>query len=225
MGLSGVTSMAARGVLAELAAAHADQGGTIVAFTAMGGVEAARRVREGLAVDLVALAAGVIDALAAEGRLLAGARVDYARSGIAAAVPAGATPPPIETEAGLRAALLAAPRVAYSTGPSGDHLTALWRRWGLDMAGRAVQAPPGVPVASLLARGEAELGFQQLSELMGAPGITLLAPLPASAQLVTVFACAATAGCAAQDAARAFLRFLASPAAAAAIRRAGMEPG
>src|SRR5579863_1073468 len=187
--IHGVTSMAARRILDDLCAAFAEAGGSRVAFTAMGGVEAARRVKEGLAVDLVALAANAIDALEAGGILRRGSRVDYARSGIALAIPSGATRPAVATAGDVRAAMLAAPRVAYSTGPSGAYLLSLWERWGVgrEMAGRAVQAPAGVPVAALLARGEADLGVQQYSELLEQPGIEILGPLPDSIQQITVF--------------------------------------
>ncbi len=224
MRLSGVTSMAARRLLEEVGTDFTARTGIAVGFRAMGGVVALRELRAGLAVDLAALASDAIDALTAEGRLRAGARVDYARSGIAAAVPAGAMRPAIDTAAALRAAVLRARPVAYSSGPSGEHMQRLLRSWGVDMDRHAVQSPPGVPVAALLARGEAELGFQQLSELIGEPGIDLLGMLPPGAQHETVFACAATAGSAQAGAARAFLDFLASAEAAPAIRRAGMAP-
>ena len=224
--LTGVTSMAARRILDEVARDFAATHGVDVSFAAMGGVEAARRMREGSGADLVALASAALDALGREGRLAAGLRVDYAASGIAVAVRAGAESPDLSSESAVRAAMLRARRIAYSTGPSGDHVRGLWRRWGLEeaMAERAVQAPPGVPVAGLVASGEADLGLQQESELIGAPGIAIAGPLPPGLQLTTVFSAAAAADCSDPASAQAFLAYLASPQAEAAIRRQGMAP-
>ena len=224
--LSGVTSMAARHILEELGRLFETQTGIKIAFTAMGGVEAARRLREGLPVDLAALAAPALDKLAQEGHLVPGARLDYARSDVALAVPAGAPHPPIDTAEAVRAAMLKAKRFAYSTGPSGDHVKALWERWGItpEMAVRGLQAPPGVPVATLLAQGEADLGLQQLSELLGQPGIEILGPLPPDIELVTIFAAATGIHSQAPEAAARFLAFLTSDEAQQAVRRSGMQP-
>lgn len=224
--LTGVTSMAARHILEELGRLFETREGIAVTFTAMGGVEAAKRLREGLAVDLAALAAPALDKLAQDGHIVPGTRVDYARSDVALAVPAGAAHPAIDTADAVRAAMLGAGRFAYSTGPSGDHVKALWERWGIaaEMAARAVQAPPGVPVAALLARGDADLGLQQLSELLGQPGIEILGPLPPDIELVTIFAAALGTRAAAPEEASRFLRFLSSVDAQSAIRAQGMSP-
>ena len=132
----------------------------------------------------------------------------------------------IGNEAAVRDAILAARSIGYSTGPSGAHLTRLFERWGIaeTIASRIVQAPPGVPVGALIARGEVELGFQQLSELMHLPGIDVIGALPPEIQVVTVFSAAACSACRQPDAARSLLAFLASPEADAAKRRQGMEP-
>ena len=222
--LRGVTSMATRSILSEIGAAFAAQSGIGVAFEAMGGVDAARAVREGRAVDLVALANGPVDALIREGHAMAGTRTDYAVSSIAVAVRHGAPRPSIATAEAVRRASAAARRVAFSTGPSGDHIGRLLAGWGQDGAGHALVAPPGVPVATLVARGEADLGFQQFSEMTGVDGIDVLGTMPAPIGLDTVFACAAGAKTTEAAAARAFLAFLAGPAAADAIRRGGMVP-
>ncbi|QGW82023.1 substrate-binding domain-containing protein [Variovorax paradoxus] len=224
--LQGVCSMATRALLEELAAAHSQRAGTPVAFVAMGGVEAARRVAAGEVFDVVALASDAIDGLVAAGRLDGAGKVDLARSGVAVAVRAGAQRPDISTGGALRSAVLAAQGIAYSTGPSGVALVALFERWGIadDVRGRLVQAPPGVPVGSLLARGEAALGFQQLSELIGVEGIDLLGPLSADVQITTVFSAAPSTRCAHPKAARALLEFMASAESAPIKRRYGMEP-
>jgi molybdate transport system substrate-binding protein len=221
-----VSSMATRQVLGELIAAYAAGSSRAVALESVGGVDAARRVRSGEAFDVVVLASDAIDALAAEGRVVAGSRVDLVRSGVAVAVRSGAPRPDLGSEDALRRAVLGARSVGYSTGPSGVHLAKLFARWGVGGATgpRVVQAPPGVPVGALVARGEVELGFQQRSELMHLPGIELLGPLPAPLQIVTTFSAGLCAASTRPQAVRALLDFLGSPETAAAKRHHGMEP-
>lgn len=221
-----ISSMATRELLAELLPQYTRAGGLPVQAEAGGGVEVAKRVRAGEAVDVVVLAANVVDQLIAEGHLLAGSRVDLVRSGIAVAVPAGAPQPRLDDEAGVRAAVLAAKTLSYSTGPSGVYLMQLFERWGIaeTIRPRIVQAPPGVPVGSLVARGEVELGFQQLSELIHLQGITVVGPLPEAIQSITVFSAGVSASSAQPDAARALVASMAAPGTAEAKRRQGMEP-
>ena len=220
--VTGVTSMAADKILGALGQEFAARNGTGVTFAMMGGVVAARRVREGLVTDIVALASDVVHAMEIEGYVVPGTRVDYARSGIALAVPVGAPRPDISTEDAVRAAMLAAKCVGYSTGPSGVYIQTVWKRWGV--APRSVEAPPAVPVASLLARGDADLGLQQLSELMGQPGIDIVGPLPEPIQKITVFSAAVSTTSLDPEAAMAFLRFLGSSDAHATIEKFGMTP-
>ncbi len=197
-----------------------------VTIESVGGVDAARRVEAGEPFDVVILAADVIGRLITSGHLQAGSQVALLRSPVAVAVPAGAVPPDISSEAALRLAVMAAPRIGYSTGPSGQHLQRLFARWGLadEIAKRTVQAPPGVPVGSLVATGEVALGFQQWSELMHQPGIQVLGLLPDACACITTFAAAAGASSTHLAAVQALLRFLASPGAAAIKRQHGMEP-
>jgi molybdate transport system substrate-binding protein len=218
--------MATRQVLAELARAYQARGGAPVAIEAVGGVDAARRVTAGEAFDVVFLASDAIDKLMAAGHLLAGSRVDLARSGVAVAVRGGAGRPDITSEDALRRATLAARSLSYSTGPSGVALAKLFQRWGIadQIAPRIVTAPPGVPVGSLVARGEVELGFQQLSELIHVQGIEVLGPLPPEIQIVTIFSAGVCAACRQPDAVRALLAFMAGAEAVEAKRREGMEP-
>jgi molybdate transport system substrate-binding protein len=220
--------MATRGLLADLAAQFGPRAGAAVELVSIGGVDAARRVAAGEAFDGVVLAADAIDKLIAAGHAHA-PRLDLVRSGVAAAVRAGAPQPDIASEDALRDAVLGAASVGYSTGPSGTALLQLFDRWGIaaQLEGRLVQAPPGVPVGSLVADGRVELGFQQLSELMHLPGITLLGELPEPVQIVTTFTAAATARAGA-EAAEALARLLSAwsgdDAAAAIKRRHGMAP-
>jgi len=224
--ISGISSMATRALLAELVAAYERRSGDTVTIESVGGVDAARRVAAGEAFDLVVLASDAIAKLAAAGHVAAGSEVDLVHSGVAAAVRAGAALPEIGSEAALREAVLAARSLGWSTGPSGVQLAKLFERWGIaeTIRPRIVTAPPGVPVGSLVARGEVELGFQQLSELMNLEGITVLGPLPAAVQIVTTFTAARCSGSTQVDAVRALLDFLRSPDVAETKRRHGMEP-
>ena len=224
--VAGISSMAMRDLLTELADAYEQQSRQRVSIVSVGGVEAARRIHDGEPFDFVVLAADAIEQLAAGGRVDAGSRTDLARCAIAMAVAAGATRPDVSTESATRDAVLRARRIGYSTGPSGAHLVRLFEGWGIAeaIAPRLVQAPPGVPVGALVARGDVELGFQQLSELMHLPGIDVIGPLPTEIQRVTVFSAAVCSASNHRAAAKALLAFLASPKADAAKRRHGMEP-
>jgi len=224
--ITGISSMATRSVLSDLIEEYAQLSGQRVVFESVGGVEAARRVQDGESFDLVVLATDAVDRLAGAGRIDAESRVDVARSGVAIAVAAGAPRPDIGTEAAVRDAILAARSIGYSTGPSGTHLARLFERWGIakTIAPRIVQAPPGVPVGTLVARGEVELGFQQLSELMHLPGIDVIGPLPPEIQVITVFSAAVCTASQRHEAAQALLSFLVSPQADSAKRAQGMEP-
>jgi molybdate transport system substrate-binding protein len=222
-----ISSMATRQLLGDLVADYiAVTPSPPVSVESVGGVDAAKRVRAGEAFDVVVLAAETIAQLAEAGHLVAASRVDLVHSGVAIAVRAGAPRPPIGNEAEVRDAVAAARSIGYSTGPSGTHLARLFERWGIAdaIAARIVQAPPGVPVASLIEQGKAELGFQQLSELMHAPGIDVVGPLPPEIQIVTTFSAARTAVSTQPEAVDALLAFLGSPAATPVKRRHGMEP-
>lgn len=226
--LRGISSMATRQVLAELTAAYAASApeASPVQIESVGGVDAAKRVAAGEVFDVVILAADAIDKLLTAGHLLPGSKVDWVHSGVAVAVPAGAPLPDLSTEDAVHQAVLAAPSISLSTGPSGVALAKLFERWGIaeQIAPRMVQAPPGVPVGSLVAKGEVALGFQQLSELLHVQGIQIVGPLPPAIQITTTFSAGVGALSQQVDAARALLAYLASPAAADAKRRQGMEP-
>jgi molybdate transport system substrate-binding protein len=228
--LRGISSMATRQVLAELGAAFAQRAGVEVAIEAVGGVDAAKRVSAGERFDVVILASDAIDKLIAAGHLQPGSRVDLVRSSVAVAVRAGAAVPDIGSEAALKRAVLGARSISYSTGPSGVALAALFERWGVadEVRGRTVQAPPGVPVGTLVARGEVELGFQQLSELIHVEGITLVGGMPPGTEVTTIFSAGLPAGLSDNPTqaahVRALIESMTSPDAEAAKRRQGMEP-
>lgn len=224
--LTGISSMATRQVLAELAAAYRQQSGIEVAFESVGGVDAAKRVQAGEAFDVVVLAADAIDKLIATRRVVAGSKADLVRSKVAIAVRAGAPQPDIGSEEALRRAVLAARTLGYSTGPSGTALLKLFERWGIAGAvrDRVVQAPPGVPVGQLVANGEVELGFQQFSEMASKPGIAVLGTMPPGCEIISIFSGGLCAASSQPEAVLALLAFMQSPAAADTKRRHGMEP-
>jgi len=224
--LKGISSMATRQVLGELARDWERRTGHKVAIESVGGVDAARRVAAGEAFDVVFLASDAIDKLIAGGHAVAGTRVDLVDSGVAIAVKAGALRPDVSSEEALRRAVLAAPTVGYSTGPSGVALVKLFERWGIgqELQGRLVQAQPGIPVGALVARGEVALGFQQLSELVHVEGITIVGPMPAAVAIDTTFSGAVCTVSTQAGVVRELLAFMAGPEAAEAKRRNGMEP-
>jgi molybdate transport system substrate-binding protein len=224
-GLTGISSMATRQILADVAQSYERRTGCRVAIQAMGGVDAARRIRAGEPTDVIILASNVIEQLEAEGYVVPGSRADFARSGIAIAVPSGAQRPAIGDEDAVKQATLNARKICYSTGPSGDHLKKLWQRWGiLDVVSdRAMQAPAGIPVGTIVAKGEADLGFQQLSELLHVPGIDILGPLPPELQAVTVFSAGISGTSSQVEPARAFVAYLASAEAGSTKRQHGMD--
>ena len=222
--LSGISSMATRQLLPELARVNASVGGTPLALESVGGVDAARRVQAGEPFDLVFLASDAIAELINSGRVLADSRVDLVRSLVAAAVKDGAPVPDIATAADVRRAVLSAVLIGYSTGPSGTALLALFARWGImaEVQRKLRQAPAGVPVAAMVARGEVALGFQQRTEMIDAPGIQVIGDLPAEIAIVTVFAGGVCGASKRRDEARALLSAFAAPIHAAIKLRYGM---
>ena len=224
--LTGISSMATRAMLADLLALYRPADGCAPQMQSVGGVDAAKRILAGEVFDVVVLASDAIERLIAAGWLLQGSRVDLVHSGVAVAVPAGAALPDISTESALRSAVLGARSIGTSTGPSGVKLAQLFERWGIAelIQPRTVVAPPGVPVGALVARGEAALGFQQLSELIHQAGIQVVGLLPPTVQINTTFSAGVGSTANQPQAARALIEFLASPQAGEAKLRHGMTP-
>jgi molybdate transport system substrate-binding protein len=173
------------------------------------------------------LPAAQIDDLLKLGKLAPDSRVNVATSGIGVAIRAGAPKIDAASSDGIRKALLAAKTIAYSAGPSGVHIARLIAKWGLtdQLKSKIVPPIPNVPIGEIVARGDAEIGFQQVSELLPVKGIDYLGALPADIQEVTVFSAAVHKAAGPTDAARALLKFITAPEAAAIIRKTGMEPG
>ena len=224
--LTGISSMATRQLLNDLLEMYERRAGVAVAMESVGGVDALKRVEAGEQFDVVVLASDAIDKLIAAARVVAGSKVDVARSGVAIAVRAGGARPVVDSEAALREAVRSARTVGYSTGPSGVQLAKLFERWGIaaEIKDRIVQATPGISVGSLIAKGDVELGFQQLSEMLHVEGIDILGPLPPAVQIVTVFSAGLCAASRERDATRALLEFFGSRAADEAKQRQGMNP-
>jgi molybdate transport system substrate-binding protein len=222
-----IASAAVKQVVLELIPAFEKSSGHKVT-TIWAGTEAiTSRISSGEAVDIVLIAAPNIEKLIAEGRLVAGSRADVAKSGIGVAVRAGLPKPDISSGQAVKEAVLAAKSVAYSSGPSGFYLADLFKKMGIadQIKDKVKQTPSGVQVGEVVARGEADLGFQQVSELLHLKGIDYLGPLPADIQHITVFSAGLHTAATAPDAAKALIKFLTGPEAGPIIRKSGMEPG
>jgi molybdate transport system substrate-binding protein len=222
--ITGISSMATRQLLADLSRSF-ETAQWNVEIESMGGVDAARIVREGKVIDVIVLASNVMEKLESEGWIVPGTRSDVARSGVAIAVRAGLPRPAIASEEDVKQAVLGARKISYSTGPSGDHLKRLFERWNIAelIADRTVEAKPGIPVGQLLARGDADLGFQQLSEFIDVEGIDIVGPLPAEIQTITVFTAGISTRAAHPDGARSYVTHLVSPETQAKKQKLGME--
>jgi molybdate transport system substrate-binding protein len=184
------------------------------------------RLRRGEPLDVVIMVASALDAQVQAGKIVPGSRVDLARSKIGVVVRKGAHRPDISSAEALTRTLLDAASIAYSDSASGVYVsTELFQRLGIAEQVKAKSRMiPAEPVARVVARGEAEIGFQQISELLPVPGVDLVGPLPAELQKITVFSAGVVTRSRAPDAATALIRFLASPTAAPAIARSGLEP-
>jgi molybdate transport system substrate-binding protein len=186
-------------------------------------VEMMQRLKGGEQVDLVILSAASLDELKKAG--IVAERFDIAKSGVGVAVKTGAPKPDISSGEAVKRAVLAAKGIAYSKGPSGIYLIKLFERWGISERIKSkVRQVQGEPAGASAARGEVELAFQQVSELLPVPGIELVGPLPPDIQEITTFSAGLHAKAKEPKAARALVDFFKAPAAAPVIRKKGMEP-
>ena len=196
--------------------------------TIWGGTEGVtKRISGGEVVDIVIIAAPNIDRLIAEGKLASGSRADFAKAGVGVAVRTGLPKPDISSAEAVKRAVLAASSVAYSSGPSGFYVADLFKRMGItdQIKDKVRQPASGVQVGELVARGEADLGFQQISELLHVKGIDYLGPLPPEIQNMTIYSAGLHSAAPAPDAARALVKSLTSPQAGPVLKKLGMEPG
>jgi len=190
-----------------------------------GTVDIIKRVAGGEVADIVIIPAGRVDEFVTAGKLTG--RVDVARSGVGVAARSGIPRPDVSTAAALRNSLLAAKSVVLSSGPSSLYLPTLFQNLGIadQLKPKILQIGPGLGVGDALARGEGDIGFTQMSELMSVKGIQYLGPLPAEVQLITVFAAGIHREAAAADGARALLQFLTGPQSAKVLKSHGLDPG
>lgn len=218
-----ISSMATRQWLATLCEQWTRDSGMAVDLESLGGIDATSRIAAGESFDVAVLASDALDRLTASGHV--GPMTGLAVSEVAIAAPVG-TAPPIATVAELQLTLSTCRAIGYSTGPSGKALLAMLAHWGMldALQARLVQAPPGVPVGELIARGTVDLGFQQHSELIHCQGIALLGLMPPGAAISTLFAGAPCHAGEQAPQATAFIAYLASPSCADVIRSDGMVP-
>jgi molybdate transport system substrate-binding protein len=211
----------------ELVSAFEKSSGHAVVTTWTGTVNATKRVSDGEVYDLVIIGSRSIDQLIAAGKLAAGSRADFARSGVGVAIRTGLPKPDIATADAVKAAVLAAGSVAWSAGPSGAYVGELMKKMGIgdQVATKLKQPSSGAEVAALVARGEVDLAFAQVSEFLDTPGLVNLGPLPAGIQNFTIYAIGVHASAPSAEAAAALVKHLRASEAAPAIRKMGMEPG
>jgi molybdate transport system substrate-binding protein len=222
-----IASNATKEAVLDLVPAFEKASGHKVTLIWAGTETITKRISGGEVVDVVLIAAPNIDKLIAEGRLIGGSRTVIAKSGIGIAVREGLPKPDVSSGEAVKKAVLEAKTVAYSSGPSGFYIAELIKRMGIadQIKDKVKQTPSGVQVGEVVARGEADLGFQQISELVHLKGIHYLGPLPPDIQHFTVWTTGLHAGAPQPDAAKALVKYLGGPEAAAGIRKAGMEPG
>jgi len=192
-----------------------------------GTLDAQKRLAAGETYDMIIMSSPSIDAQIKAGKAVAGSRVDIAKSGVAVGVPKGAPKPDISSTDALKKTLLAAKSIGYSTGPSGVYMTSLFEKLGVaeEVKPKLKQTPTGVFVGTIIAKGEVEIGFQQVSELANFPGVDYVGPLPADVQQTTVFSSGMIVGANETAAAETLVKFLTTPEAGAAFKKRGMEPG
>jgi len=221
-----LSSLATKEAYLELVPQFERQTGRKVTTTWAGTVDIMKRMAAGEIYDLVIVSSTAVDDLIKQGKVK-DPRVDLAKTGIGVAVRAGAPKPDISSGTAIKKALLAAKTVGYSTGPSGVYLMGLFERLGIaaEVKAKTRQVPSGGTVGTILASGEAELGFQQVSELVHVSGVDFVGPLPPEIQHVTVFSAGIHTNAKAPEAARALLDFLIAPAARTVIQKHGLEVG
>jgi molybdate transport system substrate-binding protein len=219
-----ISSMATKRLLEEAASDFQSREGISVKLESVGGVVAARRVSDGEPFDVVVLAQDALDALAAAGKIDPSTVTALAVSQVAVATAATTPASAMSRCDDLRALMSSVQCIGYSTGPSGVALLSLIKEWHMfdELQPKLMQAPPGVPVAKLIADGTVQMGFQQRSELLGMPGIQILGDMPPGAEISTVFSGALCTRAAARDEAARFLAYVASDRTQALKEKIGM---
>jgi len=220
-----LSSIATREAYLELVPQFEKASGHTVATTWSGTTAIMQKMAAGERYDLVMISATELDELIGQGKLAAGSRVDLAKSGIGVCVRKGARRPDVSTPEALKQALLDAKTVGYTSGPSGVYMGQLVERLGIADAVKAKfkSVPSGGTIGTIVASGDCEIGFQQVSELVHIPGIDYIGPLPAEVQRMTTFSCGLQTGAAERQAAKALVAFLTTPAARQVIAKHGLE--
>lgn len=215
-----------REAIEELTPIYEHRSGNKLAITWTGSVDARKKIAAGEAFDLIITARPDLEAFSTQGKVAADSIVDLMTTGIGIAVRQGLPKPDVTTSDALKATLLAARSIAYSTGLSGTYIEAMLKKMGIftQVEGKLKQAPPSVAVGSVLVSGDADIGFQQVPEIFRYPGVVYVGPLPPELQNTTQFAAGVSSVAKQPDAARELIKFLSSPEANEAIRRHGMEP-
>jgi molybdate transport system substrate-binding protein len=221
-----VSTQATQEAYLELVAQFEKTSGHKVTTVFTGTLNVQKRLADGEPYDLIIMAGPAIDDQIKLGKAVAGSRVDFAKSGTGLAVRKGAAKPDISSADGLKKTLLAAKSIGYSTGPSGLYMLSVFEKLGIadQVKGKLKQTPSGVFVGTLIASGETEVGFQQISELVHFAGIDYVGPLPGELQRMTVFSAGIHTGTKQADAAEALIKFITAPAAASVIRKHGLDP-
>jgi molybdate transport system substrate-binding protein len=189
------------------------------------------RIEAGEKADIVIVASVLGHSLAEEltnqGKLLAESQMVFAKSGVGVAVRAGATERDISSVDALKTSLLEAKTIAYSAGASGVYIVSMLQKLGIydQVKSKAVAVKPSEPVGEVVARGDAEIGFHQVSELLPVKGIRYLGPLPAEIQNITVYSGGIHSGTKVEAAAKALVAFLRTPPARQSLGKHGLEPG
>jgi molybdate transport system substrate-binding protein len=198
-----------------------------VITTWVGTADLAKRLNEGATPDVVICASNLLEELVDTSKLMAGSRSDVARSGVGVAVKAGSAKPQFGNEEQLRKTLITAKSIGLSTGPSGVYLNGLFQRMGVldEIKPKFKVAPPGAMVSELVARGEAEIGFQQVAELVNKKGVDLVGALPDSLNKVTTFSGGVHARSQVPEEARSLLVFISSPQHEALLKKHGLLLG
>jgi molybdate transport system substrate-binding protein len=221
-----LSSIATKEAYLELVPQFEKSTGYKVSTTWSGTTAIMQKMTAGETYDLVFISSTEMEQLIKQGKIVAGSRVDLAKSGIGIAIRKGAPKPDVRTADALKQALLAAKTVGYTSGPSGVYMAGLIERMGIaaEIKPKHRTVPSGGTVGTIVATGEAEIGFQQVSELVHIPGIDFIGPLPSEVQCITVFATGVHTGATQTDASKALQKFLTTPAAVAVMQKHGLEP-
>lgn len=222
-----LASGATKEAYVELVPEFEKSSGHKVVTTWTGSANIKKQIAAGEVYDLVIVGGPEIDAFIQEGKVVPGSRVDLMKSGVGVGVRADAPKPDISSSEALKKTVLSAKSIGYSTGPSGVYVVSLFERMGIadQVKPKLKQVPSGVRIGTFITSGEAEIGFQQISELIHAPGVDYLGPLPPDVQKITVFSSGILSVAKQPEAAKELVKFLTAPSAASVINKHGMEPG